>query len=363
MTSATGGFAQPDDPEARERARTGSVVDQLRGHFGHRQHLYGVLLDEMARDLELGGPTERIFRDHLDAPRREAVHLRLLAAIYRIVLRGGAPELVPFYPSLGGDADPEHAWAQLRPLLDRHSDELRASLDSPLQTNEVGRSTALALGLFEAARGSGLRRVRLLELGASAGLNLNVDRYRLIGPDWSWGPGDARLVLDTGVGGIRPAPLEIVERGGCDLSPVPIDSEVARRHLTSFVWPFELERHARLQAALDVASAHPVVVDQATASTWLEQRLAVEPGDDVLTVVWQSITEQYWTKEESEAVAALVAGARSRMPVVRVRMEGLPPRCDDGRYEVAVHGPTVSVDDRVVARCHHHGPPLVPVGS
>ncbi|MFC6342747.1 DUF2332 family protein, partial [Nocardioides hankookensis] len=100
------------------------LADQFRDHFGHRQHLYGVLLAELADDLDAGGATATICADHLDAPRGDAIQLRLLAGIFRIVLRGEAPQLEPFYPSLGGRDDPEQAWPHVRPVLEQHVDEL-----------------------------------------------------------------------------------------------------------------------------------------------------------------------------------------------------------------------------------------------
>jgi 8-oxo-dGTP pyrophosphatase MutT (NUDIX family) len=131
-----------------------SLADQFRHHFGHHEHLYGVLLDHLADDLDAGGATARICRDKLSASRGDAIQLRLLAAIYRIVLRGEAPELVRFYPALGGTEDPALAWPYLRPLLTTHEAELRAALDLPPQTNEVGRSAGLIIALFEAVRRS-----------------------------------------------------------------------------------------------------------------------------------------------------------------------------------------------------------------
>ncbi len=51
----------------------------------------------------------------------------------------------------------------------------------PPQTNEVGRSVALLAGLFDVVAATGTGRIRLLELGASAGLNLLVDRFGFFG--------------------------------------------------------------------------------------------------------------------------------------------------------------------------------------
>ena len=334
------------------------LADQFREHFGHRDHLYGELLTHLADDLDTGGPTAEICRGHLDARRGDAVQLRLLAGIHRIVLRGDASELARCYPNLGGTTPRKAAWPLLRPLLEARVEELRAALDQPPQTNEVGRSACLAIGLFDVVRRHGGRRIRLLEPGASAGLNLNLDRYRFIGPGWSWGPAESPLVIDTDAAGVRPEAFEVVERRGCDLAPVDAAGEDGARYLTSFVWPFDAARHERLAAALAVARRHPVTVDDASAETWLSERLAEPVSEDVLTVVWTSITQQYWPAAVSAAVEEAVARARTRIPVVHVSMEGVPP-VQTTAWSVAEHGPDLRVDGDPIARSHHHGPPIL----
>ncbi|MFE7224079.1 DUF2332 family protein [Nocardioides sp. NPDC057577] len=87
-----------------------TLPELFRDHFGHEEHLYGWLLNRFADDLDSGGPTAEICRDHLDASRADAVQLRLLAALHRIVLRGDAPELERFYPNLGGNDAYATAW-------------------------------------------------------------------------------------------------------------------------------------------------------------------------------------------------------------------------------------------------------------
>lgn len=334
------------------------LAHHLRRHFGHREHLYGVLFDELATDLDAGGITARVCRDALDSPRSEAVGLRLLAGVFRIVLRGDAPELVRFYPCLGGTADPQQAWPPVREVLVAHEQELRQALDLPPQTNEVGRSACLAVALFEAVRRHGMPRVRLLEPGASGGLNLNVGHYRFVGPDWAWGEPSSPLTLETQAPGVRPEPVQVVARRGCDLAPVDAASRDGAAYLTSFVWPFDLARHERLAAALSVAAAHPVDVDREGASGWLQRQLAAPAPAGVLTVVWQSITEQYWPPQESAAVLAAVDSARARMPITHVTMEGVPPTQLGGGYSIVEHGPELRLDGGLIARSHHHGPPI-----
>jgi len=334
----------------------------LPGHF--REHarmlggtLYGVLLPAMAADLEAGGPVAQICTGREDARFDDLIQLRLLAGLHRIVLTGRAPELVEFYPNLGGNADPAFAWPVAREVLAHHVDELCEALAVAPQTNEPGRAAALLVGIFEVVRRSGLERIRLLEVGASAGLNLLVDEFHISGESWQFGPPDSPVQLvDAVVGAVTPASFAIVERRGCDLEPVDASSPDGRLRLTSFVWPHQVQRHARLAAALDVASHHPVEVDQAPASEWLGRQLATAPADGVLTVVWHSITRIYWPVDEVTAVAHLIDQARERMPLARVAMEDPDPaREGESTLSVEFVGSAAAV---AVATVAPHGLPV-----
>jgi hypothetical protein len=234
-----------------------TLADRFRQHGEQMPPagLYRTLLLAMADDLDSGGVVAEICRDWLDAPPAAVVQLRLLAGLQRLVLQGRAPELVGYYPNLGGTTPPEDAWSVFEPVLREHADELRAALALAPQTNEPGRSAPLLVGIFDAVRRSGLDSIRLLELGASAGLNLLVDRFRIGGDGWASGPVDSPLQLPAAVeGSVRPVRYRIVSRRGCDLAPVDANSAEGRLRLTSFVWPHDLHRHERLHAALAVAA-------------------------------------------------------------------------------------------------------------
>jgi hypothetical protein len=333
-----------------------TLAERFRNHFGHTDHLYGALLAEMADDWEAGGVTCELFEGWEDADARQFPQLRLLAGLFRIVLRGDAPQLEGFYPALGGDLDHHEAWGFVRPVLAAHVDELRGSLDEAPQTNEPARGVALLVGLGEALRRTGLRRVRLLEPGASGGLGLLVDHYRFVGDGWSAGPPGSPLVVDgCEAEGFEPPSAEVVSRRGCDVAPVDAATDEGATYLRSFVWPWQLDRHDRLAAALQVARVHPVVVDRAAASDWVARQLAGPVDDDVLTVVWHSVTRLYWPVDETAAMDAAVEEARHRIPLAHVAMEH--------RWE-SVGGaedpglPLLELDGEVLATCDHHGPPV-----
>jgi hypothetical protein len=335
----------------------------FREHAARTGHLYRVLLSAMADDWDAGGVVRSICTGHEQAASGQFVELRLLAALHRVVLSGRAPRLQSFYPNLGGTAHPNHAWPAAHQVLCAHAAELRDGLRLPPQTNEPGRSAALLVGLFEAVRASGLHRVRVLEPGASAGLNLLVDRYRIGGagpPSWWFGPDGSPVVLASAVeGDVHPVDFEVIERRGCDPAPVDALTRAGRLQVRSYVWPDQPERHARLDAALRVLQEHPVRVVHAVASRWLAEELAVAPAPDVLTVVWQSITRLYWPADEVARVAALIAAAGARMPLAHIALE-YPSPAISGHAELTVGlmrpgRPTQSI---VLADVDRHGGPV-----
>lgn len=326
--------------------------------------LYGVLARGMAQDWESGGVLRTVLAGWEGAPSDAVVDLRLLGGLYRLVLERRAPLLAPYYRTLGGTARPEGAWEVARDVVAEHVDELRTALEIVPQTNETGRAAALVAGILDACSRTGLRRVRLLELGASAGLNLRVDRFHITGDGWSWGPaGSPVQLVDAVRGPVRPdvarvaREVEVVGRRGCDLHPVDPTTAEGRTRLTSFVWPDHVDRHDRLAAALAVAEEVPGPVDRAHATAWLREQLSAPAGRGVLTVVWHSVVMLYLPDAEQAGLAEVLADAGRRGPVVRVGMEH-PSLAPGVAPEVAV---TLHPDGgrRVLADASHHGPPVV----
>jgi hypothetical protein len=139
--------------------------------------LYEHLLARAVADVEAGGPVSAVLAGHEHDAEDSALALRLMGAVHRVVLEGRAPELARHYPSAGGAAGIAAAWEAFRATVDRERDALRELVERPVQTNEVARCAAL-LGGFLAVADATRLPLRLLELGASAGLHLRFDRYR-----------------------------------------------------------------------------------------------------------------------------------------------------------------------------------------
>jgi hypothetical protein len=266
------------------------------------------------------------------------------------VRRGEAPALAACYPPrpLPGE---DGLWAAVRPALG-HPD-LPAWLDSAPQTNEVGRSAVLMAGLLVVA-GQFARPVELLELGASAGLNLILDRYGYDLGGLLAGNPDSPLRLKPEWMGDRPpdVPVEVASRRGVDLNP--LDPRRDGERLLAYVWPDQRRRLAQLEAALRIAAADPPVVEAGDAAGWLEARLPEPAAAGAVRVVLHSIAFQYFPPETKRRIAGSMAKAGSaatrEAPVAWLRYEH-----DEGDERITLRLRTWPGQESLLAYCHAHG--------
>jgi hypothetical protein len=284
-----------------------------------------------------------------------------MGGVHRLVLQGRAPALAAYYPSVGGDGDADAAWPAFRDVLVAHRDELRSLLDQAPQTNEVGRAAALVGGLQHIVAWRDAP-VRLVEMGASGGLNLRADRFRVdLGGGKGVGPVDSPVVLRTAWAGATP-PLDrrvdVVDRRGGDTAPVDPTTAEGRLRLTSYVWPDQHERLARLRGALAIAEEVPAVVETEAAAPFVR---GLELVDGTTTVLWHSVMWQYLAAEEQAEVTATIedlgAGAGERAGFAHLFLEPRR-RSPEGRHEFLVVLRTwPGGEERILGTAHPHGIP------
>jgi hypothetical protein len=254
---------------------------------------------------------------------RPLAGVRLVAGVHDLVLTGKAPELKALMYGSDPDAAPvagDVLWKLTRQAIFDYPDEIRAALDWPVQQHLPARAGLLLSGLAMLAQ----PWVRVLELGACAGLTLQLDEYSWEGPDWTWGASDSPVQFRAD----SPAPppgLAIVERSGCDIAPVdPRDPAMVRR-LHTFVPPELSEVHQDLDAALGIAAGHPPLVDKARAREWLERRLIEQPALGVHTVVWHCFLWHQLDQAERDGIRDALLAAAERFPVTRISYEPYEP--------------------------------------
>src|SRR3954470_15551428 len=204
--------------------------------------LWADLMERAAGDVEAGGPFLAVLQGHESDPGPMALALRVFGGIHRLALAGTAPDLAAHLPSTGGSGDHDRAWRAALTVVADHVDELRAGLDQAPQTNEVGRSAALAPAFWIAAQRGGGRPLRMLEVGASAGLNLRWDHFRHEVTDPPAGDPASTVIFPASwyEGALPPevqARAEVIERAGCDVAPIDVTNSEGRLRLLSYVWP------------------------------------------------------------------------------------------------------------------------------
>lgn len=282
------------------------------------------LIEALLADLDAGGPVAALVGDWQGLPRADAVSLRLTGALHDAALTGRSPALAALYPAAMPDWRMEAVWPAARAFLVEEHDWVAAFIKSPPQTNEVRRSIGLLAGFLDIARTFDLP-MDTLEIGASAGLNLNWDRFRYETEAWRWGEETSPVLIDTDWRGGPPAldsHPHVRARAACDQNPLDIRNPRERLRLRSYVWADQAERLARFDGACALALESGTAVERADAAEWLERKLAAR-ATDAVTVVYHSIFLQYPPRETQARIAALIAaaGKAGPAPLVWLRLE------------------------------------------
>ncbi len=320
--------------------------------------LYAGLLPLIAADVRQGGPTVVLLEGYLDEPVSSALPLRLLGAAHALALTGQAPDLAACYPSAGGSANagPDATWAALRQVLTERGPFVRDWLRRPPQTNEPARGAVLIGGLQHIAAQASLP-VRLIEIGASAGLNLRADHFRVDGETGHYGAWRSPVVLTGAWRGTAPpaVPFQIVERSGGDLDPIDPVSYDGSLRLTAFVWPDQAARLDRLRGALALARIVPADLRQEPATGTLA-RTRLREG--TWTVVWHSAMIEYLDPAQQAEVAAGVAvlGAAAT-DTARFAYLTLEPAPEPGPFPVTLTT-WPGAARRVLGHASPHGMPV-----
>jgi len=270
---------------------------------------------ELVRDnLTNGGALFGLVVPWPGHPLADALPIRVVGALHMLVRTGRAPGLSPYYPPHGRAAwDGAAVAREIETAVAANAAYVRDAISGPPQTNEIGRSAVLMPAYCEIARRTGLP-LRILEIGASAGLNLMWDRYAYRYGERFVGRADAPLTIAAEWRGPWPEIAEfprVVERRGCDRSPIDLNAPEAAERLLSYVWPDHAERLSRLEAAIALAQKEKPPLEKADAGEWLERHLA-KPFEGAATVVVHSIAWQYFSTEPATRARAAMSECGGR---------------------------------------------------
>jgi hypothetical protein len=270
-----------------------------------RAPLYAELAQVVAEDPA----SYRLLRH---APPTQRLPVLLFACVHELLIEQPTDELASWYPNLTVDhrrADEAGLAEAFRSFVDAHRDRLAQLLATrTTQTNEVGRCGSLlpALGLLAQDVGP----LGLLDVGASGGLNLLLDRYeyRYRSADGATtrvgGPSTVRIDVDTtGAVAVPAAMPTIVARSGIDQRPIDVTDAEEATWLEACVWPDQADRFHRLVAAIGIAQQFPPDLVEGDAVTSLAAGIA-RVGTSAHPVVTNSWVLNYLTSAQRVAYLA-----------------------------------------------------------
>jgi hypothetical protein len=334
----------------------GGVCAQLGSPFS------GLVARAVAADIAAGGAFASLAEPWAGKDVRtlfsDAAPLRFLGGLHYLVLSGAAPDLAAEYPPSELAPDSARLADRVSAAGREHQAMLARFLTSPPQTNEVNRSVVLAAGFRTIAGRAGLP-LRCLEIGASAGLNMNWDRFFYdLGEPGLWGDPQSPVRLGAEwTGGPPPFDIEavVVERRACDQNPIDVAHDEAALRLKAYVWPGQLERMARLDGAIEIARRHRPEVERADAAAWTRAHIRPVPG--AVSVLYHSVVWSYLPAEtQAEVTAAITAAGESAdasSPVAWLRMEPNPDDLAGPNDLRLTYWP--GGEEILLARVHPHG--------
>jgi hypothetical protein len=250
-------------------------------------------------------------------------------AVHRLLLAGADHPLAKFFPSVAGDAarppdsDAGHA---LVSFCAQFEAELAETISTRLvQTNHVQRSFGVRLGLSVIAA-EVPEAAHLIEVGASAGLNLRFDRYGYHVGGRRYGNLSSPVQLAAESYGRARLPdldvlPEIASVLGVDLHPIDVADPAERAWLEALVWPENHRQRALLGAALELAAADPPPMLAGDAIDVLPG-IALPAGEP--RVVFHCATRMHVPADRRKAFDAAIARLGETGPLWWLSIEDAP---------------------------------------
>jgi len=296
-------------------------------------------------------------------PRRQLPVNLLFGAVHDLLLAGAEHPLAAFYPSVGGDREPDDAYPVFADFCRRFEKAIVEIVSARrVQTNEVGRCGLLLPAFSLAFERLGLRPLHLIEVGSSAGLNLRFDRYhyeytsgpsgavRCLGPE---SPVRVRTELRDGVDCPLPDRLPpVAGRVGIDIAPVDVTDDDAVRWIEALIWPDQVHRIALCRAAVALARTAPPRLIEGDGLEVVPRIVESVPAGGVPCVFHSHATCQM-NDEWRQRFAARLADLGRGRDLAHISLEWLGD--DPGPRLCLTLCTGGEARTTHLADCHHHG--------
>ena len=306
-------WTSPEEDRRRDNAEICDGRSELLRQSGIARSLGSSFVSDVLaaawRQLDRAPTLSALIANWPGDPAAAAMAMRLNAGLHALARRGAIADLSALYAGRHGNFD-----RAIGAGLEAGEATVLEWMDHPTQTNEVARSAAFMAALMRLARQADMP-FELLEIGASAGLNLMLDRYAHDLGGVQAGTARSPVRVSPEWRGKPPihAPVRIASVRGVDLRPMRLEDPLTRERLLSYVWADQPARAERLCHAIALNRACPPPVERGSAAPWLARELVQPQRAGACRVVLHSMVLQYLPAEERRAALTTImhAGARA----------------------------------------------------
>ena len=285
----------------------------------------------------------------------DAMPLRVAAGFHWLCLTGADRRLERVYSGVLSDqATIDELVAAIAVEWDA---KLVPWLAHPPQTNEAGRSASFMAALLWLSPRLG-PRFELNEIGASAGVNTMIERYRYDLGGVTVGPAASPMLIRPEWRGPPPPAggVEIVSIRGCDVMPVDLSDPAEALRLKAYVWPDATERMGRIDAAIRLAAERPPLLERKDAGRFVEERLESPQDTGITRVLYHSVMWQYLPDTTRRSITAAMEQAGSRATVEQpLGWISLETNRETFRHELTVRFWPGGGEPVILSEAHPHG--------
>jgi hypothetical protein len=283
----------------------------------------------------------------------------LFGAVHFLLLKGTPHPLAKFYPGMtNGTVASGNPFPYFRAFCLEHRTKIEQIITTRLvQTNEVRRCALLLPAFTIVAKKGQNRSLSLIEIGASAGLNLLWDHYGYdYGEGQHYGDMHAPVQLTCRLRGEKRPPLpdvmpQVATRIGIDLNPIDVRDEEATLWLRALIWPEQEYRATLLQRALHEAQKHPPQLIAGDALEQLPSVIAAVPPDTALCLFHTFVLNQF-SPQAREQLDTLIAQHATQRDIYVVSITWLVGEMP--QLSLATHT-NQGKTEQTLAYCSGHG--------
>ncbi len=251
------------------------------GTFGSSQ-LYEQLANHIAHDSEL-----LYLAAH--SQRSQPPPNMILAAVQYLLAQDKAAPLRDFYVQFCEEPRPvREAFPVFRAYCLTNFDKLREIIRTRrTQTNAIGRSLFLTLAFQQTTND---KPFSMIEVGCSAGLNLNWHRFGYDYGEWgrlgdAGSPAQLKTVWRAEMRpDYRPELPTVKQSVGIDMNPLDISNADDARWLEALIWPEHHKRRQQLRHAIEIAQLYPPALQRGDMFDLLPTAVRATSADTQLIV-------------------------------------------------------------------------------